>query len=68
MYTDINAYNHHGLTALHITEIHGHTGMGTMLVEAGAKYLRRELCMVINCNNECRVPHNCKEVHESTKD
>tara|TARA_R110002020_G_scaffold375241_1_gene586443 strand:- start:357 stop:542 length:186 start_codon:yes stop_codon:yes gene_type:complete len=59
----LNAYNDHGQTALHICQVHGHEQMASMLIDAGAEDKPMLPCMMDDCNNECRVPHNCEEVH-----
>ena len=60
---NLNAINDHGQTALHIAQLHGHDEMVTLLVGAGAKVTSVLPCLVDDCGNECRIPHNCEEVH-----
>jgi ankyrin repeat protein len=59
----INAYNDHGQTALHIAQLHGHEEMVGILVDAGAEKLPELPCLVDNCGNQCRTPHNCQKIH-----
>jgi len=63
----LDNYNDHGQTALHISEVNMHLEMAGLLITAGAKSLPMIPCVVDDCNNECRVPHNCKEVHNETQ-
>jgi ankyrin repeat protein len=62
MSINLDAYNDHGQTALHIAQLHGHEEIAGMLIEAGATKLP-ELPCIADCTNECRVPHNCQETH-----
>lgn len=60
----INAYDNHGQTPLHIAIVQQHQEIADLLIAAGADpTLPMELCMVPDCNNECRVPHDCDKVH-----
>ena len=61
--TNLDAFDNHGQTPLHIAQIHGHVDIMNLLVQAGARVIPMLPCLVDNCNNECRTPHNCKEVH-----
>ena len=62
-YDLLNAVSDHGQTALHLAQIHGHDEIAGMLVGAGAKLTPMLPCLVDNCNNKCRIPHNCEKVH-----
>ena len=59
----LDKYCDHGLTALHMAEIHMHKEMQDVLLSAGAKVMPMLPCLVDDCNNKCRVPHNCSEIH-----
>ena len=60
----LNVYSDHGQTPLHIATIHGHDMMAQVLIDAGADQNKPMLpCIVSDCNNQCRQPHNCQEVH-----
>jgi ankyrin repeat protein len=63
MNINLDAYNNHGQTALHIAQLHGHEEIVGVLVEAGASKLPVLPCIMDTCNNECRQAHNCKETH-----
>jgi len=60
---NLNLYNDHGQTALHVADTHGHTDIAEVLIMAGAQKLPMLLCIKVDCNNECRVAHNCEETH-----
>ena len=59
----LDKYSDHGLTALHMAEIHMHKEMADVLLSAGAKVMPMLPCLVDDCDNKCRVPHNCSEIH-----
>ena len=59
----LDRYNDHGQTALHIAEVNMHVEMADLLVTAGAQNLPMLPCIVDDCNNTCRTPHDCQEVH-----
>ena len=59
----LDRYNDHGQTALHVAEVNMHVEMADLLVTAGAQNLPMLPCIVDDCNNTCRTPHDCQEVH-----
>jgi|TARA_R110000796_G_scaffold243759_1_gene366496 ankyrin repeat protein len=60
---NIDHINDHGQTAYNLSQLHGHEEIMGVLVDAGASQLPALPCIVDGCDNECRVPHICEEVH-----
>ena len=62
----LDQYNDHGQTALHIAEVNMHVELAGLLITAGAQSLPMLPCIVDDCNNTSRSPHDCQEVHDET--
>ena len=57
----LDAYNKHGMTALHIAELNAHKGprgpeMVSLLLVHGASTLPMRPCKVDGCLDKCRQP------------
>ena len=50
----LNAYNHHGMTTMHIAKIRGDLVIVLKLLEAGASELPMKKCKIASCKNDCR--------------
>ena len=62
----LDRYNDHGQTALHVAEVNRHVELADLLVTSGAQSLPMLPCMVDDCNNTCRIPHDCQAVHNGS--
>ena len=62
----LDQYNDHGQTALHIAEVNMHVELAGLLITAGAQSLPMLPCIVDDCNNTCRSPHDCQEEPDET--
>jgi hypothetical protein len=64
---NVDAYSDHGMTAYHVANTHGHQETADLLITAGANPLLFMLpCLVPNCNESCKVKHDCEQVHPAT--